>query len=166
MTLDITTLTKKIALISMSFVLGALLLSGCSSASSDAAVPDTTMSVKDAQAAIATFNQQSKEYDKKVSDCLASKGVTDRDDEPSDKVTAAESACAGELGEAPAPTAEQTAANGVLTRAVQSCLVDKGHKVPDVKADGSWDNDAMSKLSKTDTTLMPDAESCFGEISQ
>lgn len=166
MILDKTTLTKKIALISTSFALGALLLSGCSAASTDGAAPEATMSVKDAQSAVATFSQQSKEYEKKFSDCLGSKGVKNAGDEPADTVEAARSACASEVGEPPAPTAEQTAANVVLTRKAQACLVDKGHKLPDLKADGNWDNDAMSALSKTDTTLMSDYRSCADEISQ
>lgn len=165
-TLNKTTVTKKIALMSASFALGALLLSGCSAASTDGAAPEATMSVKDALASIATFKQQSDEYEKKISDCLSTKGVKNVNQATSDELTAARSACTNELGDGPALTAEQTAAEGVLNRELRSCLVNKGHKVPDLTADGNWDNDAMSALSKTDTSLKSDAGSCTEEISQ
>lgn len=124
------------------------------------------MSLADARAAASTYIQQKDEYKTKLSDCLSKKGVTESDDASADTNDAAHSACVDEIGDPPAPTAEQAAALATMSRALTSCLKDKGHKVPDLKADGQWDDDEMKRLSKTDTTLNSDAMACFKSLSE
>ncbi|MHC2186587.1 hypothetical protein [Rathayibacter agropyri] len=165
MTSNSTTLTKKIALLSGSVVLGALLLSGCSAASTDGATAEPTMSVKDAIAAMGTIDQDQIEYDGKFSSCLEGRGG--RQDSPSaDKKDADEAACAQEVGDLPQPSEKQKVALRTWTKALHSCLAQKGHKIPDLKADGQWDNGAMKALQKTDTTLNSDSETCFNELAE
>lgn len=165
MTSNSTTLTKKIALLSGSVVLGVLLLSGCSAASTDGATAEPTMSVKDAIATMGTIDQEQIEYDGKFSSCLEGRGG--RQDSPSaDKKDADEAACAQEVGDLPQPSEKQKVALRTWTKALHSCLAQKGHKIPDLKADGQWDNDAMKALQKTDTTLNSDSQACFNELAE
>ncbi|AZZ56668.1 hypothetical protein [Rathayibacter iranicus] len=167
MTSTRTILTKKIALLSSSVALGALLLSGCSAASTDGATTEP-MSVKDAIATMGTIEQAQIEYDGKFSSCLENRGAesADKGSMSADKRDAAQSACAEEVGDLPQPSEQQTVAMRTWAKALHSCLAEKGHKLPDLKADGQWDNGAMKTLQKTDTALNSDSEKCFTELSK
>lgn len=168
MTSNSTTLTKKIALLSGSVVLGALLLSGCSAASTDGATAEPTMSVKDAIATMGTIDQEQIEYDGKFNSCLEGRGTSGagQGSQSADKQDADEAACAQEVGDLPQPSEKQKVALRTWTKALHSCLAQKGHKIPDLKADGQWDNGAMKALQKTDTTLNSDSETCFNELAE
>lgn len=166
MTSTVTTLTKKIALLSSSVALATLLLSGCSAGATDGPTAEPTMSLEDSRAVASTYSQQKDEYRTKLSDCLGKKGVKNPDEVSGDTKDAAHSACVDEIGDPPAPTAEQAAALATMSRALRSCLQDKGHKVPDLKADGQWDDSEMDKLSKSDATLNSDAMACFKTLSE
>lgn len=174
MTSDTTTLAKKIALLSSSFALGAFLLSGCSAASTDGATAEATMAPKDAFQIAGKFSDEDSLYRQKLEACLEDHGVksdrgatSSRDSTASSDVKdSAQSACDDEVGEAPKPTAEQTAARRSFNLALSSCLTDKGHKVPDLKADGQWDDDEMNRLTKSDSTLNPDAMACFKDLAE
>ncbi|AZZ56670.1 hypothetical protein [Rathayibacter iranicus] len=166
MTSTITTLTKKIVLLSSSVALGTLLLSGCSAGATDGPTAEPTMSIEDSRSVALTYTRQKDEYKTKLSDCLGKKGVTESDNASADASDAAHSACVDEIGDPPVPTAEQAAGLATMSRALTSCLKDKGHKVPDLKADGQWDDGEMDRLSKSDTTLNSDAMACFKTLSE
>lgn len=166
MTSTVTTLTKKIALLSSSVALATLLLSGCSAGATDGPTAEPTLSLEDSRAVASTYSQQNDEYTTKLSDCVGKKGVKKPDEMSGDNKDAAYSACADEIGDPPVPTAEQAAALATMSRALSSCLKDKGHKVPDLKADGQWDENEMNRLSKSDTTLNSDGMACFKTLSE
>lgn len=173
---DTTTLTKKIALIVGSITVGACFLSGCSATSTDGEDADVP-TVADAAATVSSYEQQQMEYQEKFSACLGKRGVTSAGDgalppDPGDALVPADaddpavSACTDEVGQEPAPTAEETAALRTWNGALTSCLTNKGHKMPDLQADGGWNKPAMTELLKTDSTLDSDTEACFTEISE
>ncbi|AND15410.1 hypothetical protein C5C18_06840 [Rathayibacter tritici] len=155
----------KILTIFSSFALGALLLAGCSSAPAEGAAAEATPSLKEAAATLGTFENTREEYMRKMSSCLDDHGA--QGDSVSQQIKdAADAACAEEVGAEPQPTAEDSAAMRVYNGELRSCIIAKGHKVPDLQADGQWDNEAMSKLLKTDATLNQDSGTCFDEMSQ
>lgn len=172
---DTTTVKKKIALIVGSIAVGAGLLSGCSSASAEGEAPEE-MTVADASVIVSSYEQQQMEYQEKFSACLGKHGVSSSGDgalppDPGDALVPADadddavSACTGEVGQEPAPTAEETTALRTWNGALTSCLTNKGHTMPDLQADGGWNKPAMAELLKTDSTLDSDTEACFTEIS-
>ncbi|PPI66583.1 hypothetical protein C5E12_14110 [Rathayibacter rathayi] len=155
----------KILMISSSFALGALLLAGCSSAPTDGAAAEATPSLKEAIATFGTFQSGQEEYLKKLTSCLGDHGAQG-DSVSQDVKDAADAACAEEIGKEPQPTAKESAAIRVYNSEIRSCIIAKGHKVPDLQADGQWDAEAMTKLMKTDTTLNQDAGACYEELAQ
>lgn len=169
-------LKKKIALIVGSITVGVCLLSGCSAASTEGETAEV-MTVADAAATVSSYEQRQMEYQDKFTACLGKRGVNSAGDGalppdpgetaiPADADPAAVSACTDEVGQEPAPTAEETSAQRMWNNALTSCLTEKGHKMPDLEADGGWDKPVMTDLLKTDSTLESDTEACFTEISE
>ncbi|PPI73783.1 hypothetical protein C5E01_02020 [Rathayibacter iranicus] len=167
-------LMRRIAIVSGPLALGAFLLSGCSDAPSEEVTSETT-TLAEAASTADQYEQKRLDYQDKISACLSKRGVSslngatlpDGSDEqettPANRE--AESACTDEVGEEPAPTAEETAALRTWNNSLFSCLSDKGHTMPALQANGEWNETAMTELLKTDDTLDSDTDACMTDLS-
>lgn len=164
----------KIAAVAGALVLGTLLLSGCSASADSADQPAPSDAgehyigaLKDQLTAIDAFEGQKMVYQQKLGSCLAKHGVKDASDadvSDSDR-DAATSACTGEIGEAPQPSAEQATATRTVNQAILDCIAGKGHAMPDLDASGEVPKNVEDQLEK-DPALEKDAKACGQDLLQ
>jgi hypothetical protein len=126
-------------------------------ATSDASGVTTEMTKERATSLSTDYEARVKKYQDGFKDCVVDKGV-DLDSVSTSKdprMKEAMDACTKELGETPAPSAEEQAGIRYMNQLTLGCLRDKGHEVDDLQPDGSLPN-----TGNRDDAYFADVKAC------